>query len=142
MQKSWIAAASFLLAFAVAMGALGAHALREVCTVEQINSFETAVRYQVWHCFAILFIQFLPDPVIGKKRRVQITLSFLIGIIAFSFSIYLLALRDVLGIQAAASILGPITPIGGLFLIGGWIWLGISVLFFSPKNGRANAGLN
>lgn len=116
------------MATAVALGALGAHALQSVLSPERLDSFETGVRYQAWHALGLLATQLIPESSLSGKSKRSISRLFGAGIICFSFSIYLLALRDVLGITAAAPILGPITPVGGLLLIAGWTVLFISLI--------------
>ncbi len=128
MQKKIIAIAAGLMALAIIFGALGAHALKSILTVAQLDSFETGVRYHVWHSLAIIIVQLLPATVITETAKKRISVLFLLGIVFFSFSIYLLSLKDVIGLESGASVLGPITPLGGLMFIGGWIWLAISTI--------------
>ncbi|WP_370408766.1 DUF423 domain-containing protein [Tenacibaculum dicentrarchi] len=100
----------------VIFGAFGAHALKKILSEEQLNSFETGVKYQMYHAIVLLFIGSsfsTPDPLMS--------LSFIIGTLLFSFSIYGLVLSDAKGKKM--SFLGPITPIGGLLLVIGWIML-------------------
>ena len=104
----------------VILGAFGAHALKEVLTPEQLISFETGVRYQMIHAIAILLIAFKGHHFHLRYEKWIVNL-FGIGIILFSFSIYLLNLQDVL--EFKAKWLGPITPIGGSLLIIGWLLL-------------------
>jgi len=116
--------AIFFAVTAVALGALGAHALKEILTENQLHSFETGVRYQFFHALAILFLALNTEKFNPKLNRSLYLMT--TGICCFSFSIYLLSLQDILGFSL--SFLGPITPIGGLLLIGAWI-----MLFFSIK---------
>ncbi len=110
---------------AVILGAFGAHILEEVITPDQLQSFQTGVRYQFYHALALLIIGILPFH-FKPKRLFDITgWLFFIGIICFSGSIYLLACRDLLGLESWRW-LGPITPFGGSLLIIGW-----TLLFFS-----------
>ena len=116
--------AIFFAVTAVALGALGAHALKEILTENQLHSFETGVRYQFFHALAILFLALNTEKFNPKlKRSLHLMTT---GICCFSFSIYLLSLQNILGFSL--SFLGPITPIGGLLLISAWI-----MLFFSIK---------
>jgi uncharacterized membrane protein YgdD (TMEM256/DUF423 family) len=121
--------AALLSLTAVILGAFGAHSLREVLPTERLESFETGVRYQFYHSFALfltgLFFHHFP----GGKLKLA-SWFFLLGVILFSGSIYLLSCRDLLGI-ASWSWLGPITPIGGLSFMIGWGLL--SLHFFSFK---------
>ncbi|MEL6638604.1 MAG: DUF423 domain-containing protein [Bacteroidota bacterium] len=114
-------AAAFL---AVVLGAFAAHALENLIAAPRIEIFETGVRYQFYHSFALLFLALLYDHLPANWLN-WAGRFFLIGIFGFSGSLYLLALRDVLGI-AHWWWLGPITPIGGTLFIVGW-----AVLFLS-----------
>ena len=108
-----------LLAFlAVTLGAFGAHTLNELLTTEKLNSFETGVRYQFYHSLALLIIGLNANKL---NATALIGKFMLIGIVFFSFSIYLLSLQELIGINL--SLLGPITPIGGLLLMISWLIL-------------------
>ena len=109
---------------AVILGAFGAHALKEVLSESQLSSFQTGVRYQFFHGLAILILSFNMN--YFTKRLSSIIKIMSVGIILFSFSIYLLNIQYLIGFSM--SYLGPITPIGGLLLITSWIGL-----FFSVK---------
>ena len=101
---------------AVIFGAFGAHALQKILSNEQLKSFETGVKYQMYHALVLLFI--------GSYFEVPssaIYYAFVVGIILFSFSIYGLVLSDAKGKKM--KFLGPITPLGGLLLIIGWALL-------------------
>ncbi len=121
--KSIISTVGILGSVAVIAGALGAHALKEVLSPEQIDSFNTAVRYQMWHTLGILTLVFLKDHITNTKLIFRL---WLLGVILFSGSIYLLNLDELININL--SFLGPITPLGGLSLIAGWIALLIGAL--------------
>lgn len=87
-----------------------------------LEIFETGVRYQFYHAFAIGFTGLLYlVPNINKKWLGYARLGFLLGVLLFSVSLYLLALREYHPLPTA--LLGPITPIGGLCFIGGWLAL-------------------
>lgn len=128
MHKGFLIAASFSLALAVILGALGAHALTMVLNQMQMSSFETGVRYHVWHSFGIFLVQLIPAPFLSVRVRKWVSWFFLIGILFFSFSIYLLNLRFLLGIETFAKMLGPVTPFGGLLFIAGWILLAVGLI--------------
>lgn len=104
---------------AVALGALGAHALKNSLSLEQLQTFETAVKYQMYHAIVILVIAAFYNYAPSKLLMYAANL-FSIGILFFSGSLYLLSLKNVIGLTNT-SIIGPITPLGGLFLIAGWI---------------------
>ena len=108
-------------ALAVIFGAFGAHALKKRFNQVQLKSFETGVKYQMYHAIVLLVIGFNisnPNSLMG--------ISFILGVFLFSFSIYALVLSDSLGKKLI--FLGPVTPIGGLFLIIGWILLLFCIL--------------
>ena len=116
--------AIFFAVTAVAIGALGAHALEDILSNNQINSFETGVRYQLFHAITLLILALNAEKFnchVKKSLNLMTT-----GVCLFSFSIYLLSIQDAIGLNL--SFLGPITPIGGLLLITSWI-----LLFFSIK---------
>ena len=120
----FIKIAIFFAVTAVALGALGAHALKEVLTEGQLHSFETGVKYQLFHAIALLVFALNTEKFNQHLKR-SLTLM-TTGICLFSFSIYLLSIQEVVGVYL--SFLGPITPIGGLLLITSWV-----LLFFSIK---------
>ena len=103
----------------IILGAFGAHLLKDVLTESQLSSFETGVRYQMFHGLVILILCLNKEYFTNKLSKVLQIMS--IGVILFSLSIYLLNLQNLLGIKL--SILGPITPLGGLFLIISWTLL-------------------
>lgn len=113
-------------AIAVALGALGAHFLKGklstgLITPDQLNGFDTAVKYQMYHVLA-MFGLFLLSKQNGHKYVLWAYNCFLIGILLFSGSLYFLCTRNLFGMDWL-SVLGPITPIGGLFFIAGWLCL-------------------
>lgn len=101
-------------ALAVALGALGAHALKEVLDPSSLESYKVAVLYHLVHTLAILAV------IQGNFKKVTIWFWGL-GILLFSGSIYLLAVDELMGMKL--SFLGPITPLGGLLFIAGWLSL-------------------
>jgi len=117
-------------ATAVALGALGAHALKNklstgLITVDQLNGFDTAVKYQMYHTLAMLLIVLLKS----KWQSSLFTWTynlFFVGIILFSGSLYLLCTRGLTGMDFFRY-LGPITPIGGLCFVAGWLCLVFAV---------------
>jgi uncharacterized membrane protein YgdD (TMEM256/DUF423 family) len=107
---------------AIILGAFGAHTLKSVLSVEKLASFETGVRYQMY-CGLALFVLGISARIISPSKlffRLNI-----LGIILFSFSIYLLCLNDYLPIPKMALV--PLTPIGGVLLVISWLILFISV---------------
>lgn len=115
-------------AIAVALGALGAHFLKSkldtgLITPDQLNGFDTAVKYQMYHTLAMLALVLLSKNMSHKFINWAFN-CFLIGIVMFSGSLYFLCTRNLFGAEWL-KVLGPITPIGGLFFIAGWIFLAL-----------------
>jgi len=106
---------------AVITGAFGAHSLKEVLQPEQLQTFETGVRYQFYHTIALLFCGVLAERKPSKKINMAAS-SFIAGLFLFSGSLYLLSVRSILSIENL-SWLGPVTPIGGLMFILGWVFM-------------------
>ncbi|MDT0648282.1 DUF423 domain-containing protein [Zunongwangia sp. F260] len=102
---------------AVFFGAFGAHALKKKLNNDQLKSFETGVKYQIYHAL-ILIISGVIFPFFTLSQQIM-AWCFIIGILLFSFSIYGLILSDAAGRKL--KFLGPVTPFGGLLLIIGWI---------------------
>lgn len=109
---------------AVVFGAFGAHALKKRMTEDLLKSFETGVKYQMYHALALLITaQLLPFESSIEKA---IGWCFIIGVFLFSFSIYGLCLTTMNGNKWR--FLGPITPLGGLLLVAGWMTLLITIV--------------
>ena len=105
---------------AVIFGAFGAHALKAQLSATALENWKTAVNYQFVHALALLLLATLPT-----TRFIRLSAWFFtLGIVCFSGSLYLLSIKEILNINTA--FVGPITPIGGLFFIIGWV-----CLFFS-----------
>ncbi|WP_438977527.1 DUF423 domain-containing protein [Polaribacter sp.] len=113
----------FLGLTAIILGAFGAHALKEILSVEQLNSFETAVRYQMYHVIVLLIVNLFDG--FTTKQKNTISILFFIAIILFSGSIYLIQLT-----QITAKSIWFITPLGGLFFILGWL---LMIVIFAKK---------
>jgi len=126
MYKLALVSGSLLAMLAVIFGAFGAHYLKTIFTPDLLNSFDTGVRYQFYHAFALLFVGFYAQSQHDKLLKL-IVLCFLIGVVLFSGSIYLLCFfksADVIGLGG----LGILTPLGGICMISGWLLLLIRVL--------------
>ena len=124
MDKKIIAVAAFMGAIAIILGAFGAHGLKAVLDKNQLTTFETGVRYQMYHALFLLFVG--TTGLISAKAKKTILWLTVIGVFFFSGSIYLLATASVSGINA--KIIGPITPVGGLLLILAWMVLFAKIL--------------
>ncbi|HRP90843.1 MAG TPA: DUF423 domain-containing protein [Edaphocola sp.] len=121
MNKKAIIAAAIFGMLAVILGAFGAHALKEKLTPELLNTFETGVKYQMYHAIALLAVGVLSG-IAPSKWLNRSAIMFIIGILLFSGSIYaLVALKH----SGAVGLMGfgMITPIGGLFFILGWLMI-------------------
>ena len=125
MQNKYIVTAAFLGAFTVALGAFGAHALKQLVSEQALITYETAVRYQFYHVFALALTGILLNKNPSKLFR-NAGLSFIIGISLFCGSLYTLTFMAYIG-NTNFKWIGPVTPIGGLFLIIGWIQLGLGL---------------
>lgn len=128
MGRKIIFLAGILGALGVVLGALGAHALKAVLTDNQLTTFEVGVRYQIYHAIFLLFVgstSYLTD-----KTKKTVAFLIAIGVLFFSGSIYLLSTNDLNSVDF--KFLGPITPIGGLFLISGWLLVAVRA-FLSKK---------
>ncbi|KUO64379.1 MAG: hypothetical protein APF83_04230 [Lutibacter sp. BRH_c52] len=117
--------ASILGGLAVVFGAFGAHALKKIFSVEQLKSFETGVKYQMYHAIVLLIIGFNFNLETASEK--YMVYSFMAGVLLFSFSIYGLVISSAK--NKKLTFLGPVTPLGGLFLIIGW-----GLLFYSILN--------
>jgi uncharacterized membrane protein YgdD (TMEM256/DUF423 family) len=116
MHKKFLLTATILGAVSVALGAFGAHALKETLSEQSLNTYEVAVRYQFYHVFALALTAVLYGSY-PNKRIINAGRLFIAGIILFSGSLYLLvSLPDLRW-------LGAITPLGGACFIGGWLLL-------------------
>ena len=106
----------FLGMLGIILGAFGAHALKEVLTSDELISFNTAVRYQMYHVIVLLFVNMYTG--FSTKQKNTISWLFFSGIFFFSGSIYAIQLSEL-----TATSIWFITPIGGLFFILGWAFM-------------------
>ncbi|HSP40899.1 MAG TPA: DUF423 domain-containing protein [Gillisia sp.] len=104
---------------AVIFGAFGAHALKKKLSEDQLKSFETGVKYQMYHAIILIIIGII-FPFI-ELYQIIMAWCFLLGNLLFSFSIFGLVLSTASGKKL--TFLGPVTPIGGLLLVIGWVLL-------------------
>ncbi len=127
MHKSFLIIAAFFSALSVALGAFGAHGLEKITTDEKIlHGFQTGVQYQLYHSFGLFIIAILAERY-KNKFIVLAGKCFVAGIILFSGSLYLLTFLKIEN-SSVVKFVGPITPLGGLLFITGWIFLMIAVL--------------
>ncbi len=112
----------------VILGAFGAHAFKKILSVERLESFETGVRYQLYAAFFLLIVGYILKFETSSEKWISILM--IAGAFLFSVSIYFLSFQDVWGVNL--KFLGPITPLGGLFMIISWamlIWYFVKVKF-------------
>tara|TARA_B110000091_G_scaffold64737_1_gene71294 strand:+ start:297 stop:677 length:381 start_codon:yes stop_codon:yes gene_type:complete len=126
-MTNFIKVAILFCTTSVVLGAFGAHLLKDLLTEHQLSSFQTGIRYQMFHGLSILILALNKNYFTEKLNKVLQLMS--VGIILFSLSIYLLNLQELLGL--VLSFLGPVTPIGGLFLMVSW-----TLLFFNVKKNK------
>ena len=126
MQKIFLSLGTLFAGLAVILGAFGAHALKEKIAADQLPIFETGVRYMMYHAFALIIVGLLFDKY-GSPTLSYSGYAFILGIVFFSGSLYLLSLRTILGIESTR-FLGPITPLGGFCFITGWMLLLLAIL--------------
>ncbi|RMF04245.1 MAG: DUF423 domain-containing protein [Bacteroidetes bacterium] len=133
MHKTFLRLATLLLALAVALGAFGVHGLKALVPAEALATFKTGVLYHFLHALALLCVG-----VLLYVRKTPWTVYtgwfFVAGIACFSGSLYLLTLAKIMNLPT--SILGPITPIGGLLFIVGWLLLFASTYQTNEKRYR------
>lgn len=126
MSKRFIQYAALLGALSVALGAFGAHSLKKIIDESSLATFETGVRYQFYHTFALLATGILYRRMPTKLME-WAGILFISGIVLFSGSLYALTF-----LQAVENVglkgIGAITPLGGLCFIAGWICLFIQAL--------------
>ena len=118
MDRTFLLIGSVLGFFGVVFGAFGAHALRSRLSVEMLAVFETAVRYQMYHTFAVLIVAAAIGRIGDASLLVMAGWFFFAGILLFSGSLYALALTNV-------GMLGALTPVGGLLFLIGWACLAL-----------------
>lgn len=124
MHKSFLVIAALSGALSVALGAFGAHGLKKILPPESILTFETGVRYQFYHSFALIAVAILYDRIPGRFLLWS-GYCFLTGITLFCGSLYALSfIQDTQAVGLRK--LGILTPFGGLFFIAGWLLLAIA----------------
>lgn len=131
MHRGFLKTAALIGALSVALGAFAAHSLKEMVSEYALGIFETAVRYQFYHVFALLGVGILYA--YGHKKSLRWSgIFFIIGMILFSGSLYLLTwikTADITGMNWV----GPITPLGGLCFIIGWLLLLAGIFRMTAK---------
>lgn len=108
----------------VVLGAFGAHAFKKILSPERLEGFETGVRYQMYAAFFLLIVGYILKFDTSSQKWISLLMIF--GTILFSMSIYFLSFQDYWGVNL--KFLGPITPLGGLFMIISW---GLLIWYFA-----------
>lgn len=130
LLRAAVALGSAFAFLGIALGAFGAHSLRESLSAEGAMIFETGVRYQMYHALALILTGLLGRTSVGSSSTLRLSLVlFVLGIVLFSGSLYVLALSQLKWI-------GVVTPLGGLAFLGGW-----ALLFYSVIRHRARVSV-
>jgi uncharacterized membrane protein YgdD (TMEM256/DUF423 family) len=116
MDRKIIGIAAFIGMTAIILGAFGAHALKNHLTMQELSTFETGVKYQMYQALFLLFLGL--NTIVTEKAKTILFRLIVSGVILFSGSIYLLATKNLSGINFKP--IGILTPIGGALLIAGW----------------------
>jgi uncharacterized membrane protein YgdD (TMEM256/DUF423 family) len=126
MNRHFLSIAALLGALTVALGAFAAHKLKELVSPEAVAVFDTGVRYQFYHVFALFLVALLSEK-FNNKWMIWAGNCFITGIVLFSGSLYVLTAMKATEYTGMRYI-GIVTPLGGLFFIAGWIflWKGVS----------------
>lgn len=125
MNKRILLIAAFFGFTAVALGAFGAHGLEGRISERHLDTWETAVDYQFYHALALLFLSTFSR---AKHQMIKVAfICFVAGVLLFSGSLYMLSTHSITGLLKP-SILGPITPIGGVLFLVGWSSLFVATL--------------
>ena len=124
MNRTILLVGTIMGLLAIVLGAFGAHGLEKLVDAEAVDTFEIGVTYQMYHALFLLFLGIWSGLALKSKKIVFILV--LLGVILFSFSIYLLALNSLTAFDF--KIIGFLTPIGGVLMISGWFYLGYNIL--------------
>lgn len=126
MLRKYFTIGAGLAGLAIAFGAFGAHGLKEIVSERMLQNFETGVRYQMYSALGLMLIALLSKWITTDKKLSIGALCITIGTCIFSGSLYIMALTGI-------TMLGAITPVGGVFMIAGWILIVTAVLKFNEK---------
>jgi uncharacterized membrane protein YgdD (TMEM256/DUF423 family) len=125
MNRIFLSVAAILGALSVALGAFAAHKLKTMVGPDTVAIFETGVRYQFYHVFALLFVAFLSEK-IHNRWMIWAGNCFIMGIVLFCGSLYVLTALTIAE-NTHRTLAGIATPIGGIFFIAGWVFLYLGV---------------
>jgi uncharacterized membrane protein YgdD (TMEM256/DUF423 family) len=124
MKRRIILTGAFIGMLAIILGAFGAHLLKKYLSVDQLNTFEVGVRYQMYHALFLLFLSTQKD--LAEKTLKTIYNLVVAGVVLFSGSIYLLATKDYTLFESKIIVFA--TPVGGFLLIIAWTLLFFTIL--------------
>lgn len=124
MKRRIVLTGAFIGMLAIILGAFGAHLLKKYLSVDQLNTFEVGVRYQMYHALFLLFLSTQKD--IAEKTLKTIYNFVVAGVVLFSGSIYILATKDYTLFESKIIVFA--TPVGGFLLIIGWALLFFTIL--------------
>ncbi len=124
MKRRFILTGAFIGMLAIILGAFGAHLLKKYLSVDQLNSFEVGVRYQMYHALFLLFLSTQKD--LAEKTLKTIYNLVVAGVVLFSGSIYLMATKDYTLFESKIIVFA--TPVGGFLLIIAWMLLFFTIL--------------
>lgn len=133
MYKKLLIISGVLGILAVILGAFGAHALANKLSESQLNTYQTGIQYHYYHTITLLVVVMASRLYTNPIWLYRGAICFILGIFCFSGSIYLLACKELLSLQNWTKVIGPITPIGGLFFIMAWSTIVIHA-FKNPKS--------
>ncbi|MFI5204962.1 MAG: DUF423 domain-containing protein [Flavobacteriales bacterium] len=125
MNRLFFRTACILLALAVILGAMGAHALKDKLNAYQMGIYQTAALYQFLHGLGLIILAIVAGQL--HSRGTWAMRLMVVGIILFSGSLYSLSTLHLCGMESIKGILGPITPIGGVCFIAAWLITAFSI---------------
>jgi len=126
MHKGFLAVGALLGGIAVALGAFGAHGLKRIVPPDTVVTFQTGVQYQMYHGLALIAVAIVFEKFPNRLIRLA-ALSFCVGVLLFSGSLYLLTFLKATG-KVGLEGIGIITPFGGVFFILGWLLFFLGVM--------------
>jgi len=130
MNKKIAVTGVVLISVSIILGAFGAHPLKEILSSKQMASYDVGIRYQMYHGLGLLLLGLNANKI--KQSLNAVYWLLLLGTLFFSGSIYFLSLQDILSVKL--NFLGPVTPLGGVFMIAGWILLIIKMTKINDGN--------
>ena len=126
MQKLFLVIGTLLGGLAVALGAFGAHGLKKIVAPETVTVYQTGVQYQMYHAIALLIVGILSERIFNNFIH-SAGFLFLGGIVLFSGSLYLIVSMHAMN-KTVPTLIGIMTPVGGLLFILGWVLLLIGII--------------